>query len=104
MKIGDVVEIVNLEGIENLFEIGELVTIIHVEDEDYPGVFRYKSYDKKGRDWWLSDKNIKLVKSKLEETEEFFNFLHSNMENTYRKEMFDKLYKQFKQERNENAS
>lgn len=99
MKVGDVVEIINLKGIENLFTIGEFVTITYTEPElEYKGVYKYKTYDKKGNDWWLSDENIRIVKTNLEETEEFFNFLHPNMEITYRKELFDKLYKQFKQE------
>ena len=59
MKVGDVVEIVNTNAISNIFEIGEFVTITYVEYNEYGGIFKYKSYDKKGNEWWLQDKNIK---------------------------------------------
>lgn len=98
MKVGDVVRIINLEYLEeSYYNIGDLVQINYIKEPRNTSFFKYKIYDKHDTEWWLGDWNFE----KLNDTEEFFNFLHPNMEMTYRKELFDKLYKQFKQDRNE---
>lgn len=92
MKVGDVVRIVNTNELKDVpIEVGNTFLINYID-----GVEPCIQILINEETWWIYSENVVL--DKFNETEEFFNFLHPNIEITYRKELFDKLYKQFKQE------
>ena len=56
-KVGDKVEVVSNENY-NEFSIGEVVTITHVGKKDYD----YIAQNDSGDWWYMTDKELKIVK------------------------------------------